>query len=610
MSSHSAESTTSRHRVALAIGIVVLSIALPTGLIGWSVAAALRDKPILGRPSNVFKIYQGAVKDGELWFSETRMRGTAALPLFDCRIKRLDLQTGAERDTGLMVPNDDAYSIRLGEKLYVLTSARIYEVVGTSLVEIARLLPRGAPVNSSLFLHDDHLTTVRETDDGGICLTHLIDGQWKDGRLIVLPGPDRVWRDDQQRQRQVLLPLASQQLAPKGRAASQFLHVVRQEQQYHLMLTNHNGFAAYRTGFEFADEASDGASALAPENAPREVSGWEPIGPLTTTNDRWNQMTGSHDGLLFISWGSPQRIVRRTSEGHWKELTVSDGKSAQANWIMSDPSQSTVYFIKENQLWSSAEVGRIEGDIVQPIHLVAPGCEVEYLGRWRRVLTGALLAWLLHVVVLVGGAEWLTRGAVPPEYGFGNQRATLAPLWRRAIATGADAALLATAVVCFERFLVVVIGIQRSGRDELARAHDLFAVEQALYGVFSGTPLAGRGPGTRSAITSPLNSSLDVFALFIALLLVICIAKVFFEGRYGITPGKWMLGLRTVRATLRPCGFARALVRNLLYYVDLPLLLTPLPAAISLMFSDHCQRLGDRVADTIVVRAGSVREAC
>lgn len=58
------------------------------------------------------------------------------------------------------------------------------------------------------------------------------------------------------------------------------------------------------------------------------------------------------------------------------------------------------------------------------------------------------------------------------------------------------------------------------------------------------------------------------------------------------------------------CGFARALVRNLLYYVDLPLLLTPLPAAISLMFSDHRQRLGDRVADTIVVRAGSVREAC
>ena len=80
------------------------------------------------------------------------------------------------------------------------------------------------------------------------------------------------------------------------------------------------------------------------------------------------------------------------------------------------------------------------------------------------------------------------------------------------------------------------------------------------------------------------------------------------EGRYGITPGKWLLGLRTVRTTLRPCGVARAIVRNVFYCFDLPLLLTPLPAAISLMFSDHRQRLGDRAADTIVVRAGSMRE--
>ena len=65
-----------------------------------------------------------------------------------------------------------------------------------------------------------------------------------------------------------------------------------------------------------------------------------------------------------------------------------------------------------------------------------------------------------------------------------------------------------------------------------------------------------------------------------------------------------------MRTTLRPCGIARTLVSNVVYYVDLPLLLTPLPAAIRLMFSDHRQRLGDRVADTIVVRAGSVREAC
>jgi hypothetical protein len=70
---------------------------------------------------------------------------------------------------------------------------------------------------------------------------------------------------------------------------------------------------------------------------------------------------------------------------------------------------------------------------------------------------------------------------------------------------------------------------------------------------------------------------------------------------------KWLLGLDTVRTTLRPCGFARALVRNLIYYFDLPFLASPLLGPVSIMFSDQCQRLGDRLADTIVVRAGTIR---
>ena len=85
--------------------------------------------------------------------------------------------------------------------------------------------------------------------------------------------------------------------------------------------------------------------------------------------------------------------------------------------------------------------------------------------------------------------------------------------------------------------------------------------------------------------------------------------KLFLEGRFGITPGKWLMDIRTVRSTLRPCGFARALVRDvLLYGIDFPYLLTPIPAVISLVLSDHRQRLGDRVADTVVIRAGSIRE--
>jgi uncharacterized RDD family membrane protein YckC len=77
------------------------------------------------------------------------------------------------------------------------------------------------------------------------------------------------------------------------------------------------------------------------------------------------------------------------------------------------------------------------------------------------------------------------------------------------------------------------------------------------------------------------------------------------EGSSGRTPGKWLLGIRVVGTDLAPCGFGRALVRNLLKVVDgffnflIGLLLVAL--------TENWQRLGDLAARTVVVRPG--REA-
>ncbi len=73
------------------------------------------------------------------------------------------------------------------------------------------------------------------------------------------------------------------------------------------------------------------------------------------------------------------------------------------------------------------------------------------------------------------------------------------------------------------------------------------------------------------------------------------------EGRYGATPGKWLLGIRVLdEERLRPCGFWRALVRNLLRFVDgfFYYLVGLLLAA----FTERWQRVGDMVARTVVVR--------
>jgi uncharacterized RDD family membrane protein YckC len=73
------------------------------------------------------------------------------------------------------------------------------------------------------------------------------------------------------------------------------------------------------------------------------------------------------------------------------------------------------------------------------------------------------------------------------------------------------------------------------------------------------------------------------------------------EGRYGRTVGKSLLGLRVVNEDGSPMGMRASTVRNVLRVVDG--LLFYLVGTIIAAVSDRRQRLGDRLADTVVVRA-------
>ncbi|MBW2529820.1 MAG: RDD family protein [Deltaproteobacteria bacterium] len=74
----------------------------------------------------------------------------------------------------------------------------------------------------------------------------------------------------------------------------------------------------------------------------------------------------------------------------------------------------------------------------------------------------------------------------------------------------------------------------------------------------------------------------------------------YLEGRFGRTPGKWAVGIRVVGVDLEPCGFQRALVRNLLLMIDG--ILHYLVGVLVIALSRSWQRLGDRAARTIVIR--------
>lgn len=92
------------------------------------------------------------------------------------------------------------------------------------------------------------------------------------------------------------------------------------------------------------------------------------------------------------------------------------------------------------------------------------------------------------------------------------------------------------------------------------------------------------------------------FGLFVAAFLwavVVLVGFSYFEGRFGKTPGKWLLGIRVLGTDLKPCGFWRAFLRNLLTLVDG--FFSFLVGALLVALTENWQRLGDLAARTIVV---------
>lgn len=81
-------------------------------------------------------------------------------------------------------------------------------------------------------------------------------------------------------------------------------------------------------------------------------------------------------------------------------------------------------------------------------------------------------------------------------------------------------------------------------------------------------------------------------------------------GMTGWTPGKRLLGLRLVRADGSLPGAGRGVVRGLFWAVDgFPYFLPGLVGFVVAMSSSRRQRVGDQVARTFVVRAGSAPES-
>lgn len=158
------------------------------------------------------------------------------------------------------------------------------------------------------------------------------------------------------------------------------------------------------------------------------------------------------------------------------------------------------------------------------------------------------------------------------DYGFGTQYFRLAPIVRRGLARAIDLGLMILSTIALGCWLT--------------RDLDWLALTEGL----------------NLQLPHPAVDTATRTLWMLLLWLIMCEALLITsQARWGLTIGKWSCDLRTLRTTLKPCGFARSLVRELVFWVDVCGLLCWTPGIVSIALTEHRQRLGDIVGDTIVV---------
>lgn len=595
-------------RMMVVIAVVGSYVSLMAGLFYWHFTQELAA----GNVPKEMRFFEGSVKDGEFWYRVRRTSGNPLSPNWTTRLVRLNLESGNETDTEFAFDEDYVLPVWLGDTLYVFTRRAIYQATGNSLTILTP-----APFTTCLsppFLLDGQVTVICEAsgrDDGShdnVRLAHWIDDRWVEGRRIVLPG-GRFWVDDLQRDLKVLYPRTSQFTETRVSASSGYYFtynfiVASQQQQVHLMLTDPGAFCSgYRTGFEYADEPADLASALSPANAPHEVSGWEPI-LANLVEDDWAQMVCDNEGLLFVSTNAPQRIVRRHFDGRCEELTGDTSHEPREiyPWLAVDTSTNSTYLISGDPTWSSATIRRIKGNKFLPPHLIVPGFQSDYIARWQRVFWRLVSVWLIPLAVLLVIQNGLTRGRTMGRSKIVGPPVMLASSWRRVTAFLIDLTLFVSLSWLLWRFTLWSSDTVWRPTHNLALAEHLSDLEWTLRSGNLTDFWNNLRTGEFGWLTIPFQIQSRYFGPFLASIVPIYLAKLCLECGTGVTPGKYLLHIRTVRTSLRNCSTGRLLLRDLAYYIDMPFLLTPLPAVISMILSDHNQRLGDRLGDTIVMK--------
>ena len=486
-----------------------------------------------------------------------------------------DPVSGANSESKFQIPWPMSGFVTDQKGLWCVAPNSVTLIDGEQSTEIKpkRLLNRpGEP-----FVYDGQIAVVDMSKKSVPVLLVLQNGEWVELGVVAIPF-GFPWATVNGKN--VLLP------GKTSTTTASLLHdlsVIAHHGRLHLFLSD-GSIVVYREGLELVS-----VSALAPANVEEIVylsrlEDWEMvctassrIGIPGTNTFRAGLIDGEPVVVTTLSsgqipfQGNTLRSFRRV-EGVWGKsadqptpgimqlLAVTNGQKTYV------ACQSLAQTLRFHEVTNSAihPTGAVVRAPVSPVQ--------EPTQRWLRL--GQWVYWPSLLILLLGLTALMTTYR-DPAYQFGLTYVELASFGRRGFARIID-------------YFVYVIP------NYLLAVASGFASQENI--VENMDKMFDMGPG------GMLIRFLWVLFSSILLRVSILVISSVFQGYWGVSLGKWICGIRTVRSTLRPCGFLRALLRELFLLADTLMALTWVPATLLIALTNSRQRLGDLVADTIVIR--------
>jgi uncharacterized RDD family membrane protein YckC len=492
--------------------------------------------------------------------------------------KELDLRSGQLKDIGLEVPTLGTMRGLIADKkdIWGIYRDQIIRTDGREKQEFKPQRSLTSPLTGA-FLYQGQPAIVDLDDDGvKYSLFVLQNGEWHRAGEVALPGVKRQWVKNESTGQFVLQPGVRLPPGPGG-AANHFLRVVAADDVLHLFYSDYSGWiTAYREGFDLVPLDSDIASAQAPENGPAETTGW-------TRLDFAPGLCGigfQRNRLVMVEQERREDPVRfwekqRDAANQPFQMTLELKSSVRRSLdLLESPERDELYFIQDRD-WNP-RIQKYQDGLLQDLPQPWESDLTRTAGWLLAVTQPFLIVLLLANLILLAGSEWISRIQVAP-FEHGPRKFTLASVSRRALARGMDQALI-LAVAIWHLFDLGFNQIVTDGYEMyLSLTISQTATGQALNQAFT-------------------------WAGVVAVILILC------QGRWGQTPGKWICGIQVLRSTSYRCGLARSLMRELIIVLDAPGI-TILPGIICLLLNDHRQRIGDLMADTVVVNVRELANA-